>query len=187
MTSARSDRDRTSGASEAASKRGLGEAVEEMTRSLAPTASRAASKGTTSPPNSAANRRAFASVRLVTPSRPRPRPSRARAVRVPILPVPTRSTRAPERSPRILEARSTPACPAESTPSLTPVSRRTRLPTFRAKSKRRPSSGPQEPASRARARSLRTCPWISVSPRICESSPLVTRKRCSTACSPARR
>jgi hypothetical protein len=88
--------------------------------------------------------------------------------------------------PKIFFARSTAAEETDAAPIPSPVSLRTRPPTPSAVWKRRfsvgPTTGASPPAvSRATAYASRTCPWICGSPRIIESSPEETRKRCSAA------
>ena len=67
------------------------------------------------------------------------------------------------------------------------VSRRTRRPAFRAPTKTASSSRSVVPAARAAWYARRTCPRISCSPRICESSPAATLYRCRTAAEPSSR
>ncbi len=67
-----------------------------------------------------------------------------------------------------------------------PVSVRTRLPARRAAWNTRLRISPLMPSDRASSYERLTCPWISTSPRIIESSPAATRKRWRAAAAPRR-
>ena len=101
----------------------------------------------------------------------------------PTSPAPITSTRRPSRPPRRSPATVTAADGTDTAWRPMAVSVRARLPTSTAWRKTRDTSGPIMDSCSATRHASRTCPRISPSPTIIESTPAATPNRCATAAS----
>src|SRR6185369_11373877 len=122
--------------------------------------------------------------RLVTTMRCAPDVYRCRAASVDILPAPTTSTLLPVRSPNTRLARSTATVDTLAAPRAIAVSVRTRLATPNARSRQRPSSGPEVPADAATPYAALSWPRIWASPSTSESGAPATENTWRTAALP---
>ena len=139
------------------------------------------SSPTTDPPKRCARLSARSAWRLATNTVPAPWSASALAVSSLVSPAPSTTTWRCARSPITLSARSTATEGTLTRLAPISVSERTRLPVVSAAANRRFEKGPVAPARAAASCARLTCPWISASPTIIESSPAVTRYSCRAA------
>ena len=174
-SSERPARSRITSSSSARPTIGWGEDVDDSTMSARASSSGRHSSPTTRPPKRCARPSARSAWRLATNTVPAPRSASALAVSSLISPAPRITTCRPPSSPSTLRARSTATEGTLIPPAPSEVSERTRLPVVSAAANSRFVNGPAASVRAAASCARRTCPWISASPRIIESSPAVTR------------
>ncbi|OQC41265.1 MAG: hypothetical protein BWX66_00783 [Deltaproteobacteria bacterium ADurb.Bin058] len=163
-----------------------GYATEAITTSASISSDCRFSSDTPLQPNCSATAIALSTVLLATTTFCAPAAANVLATASAILPAPSNKTVHLAKSPNTLRARSTAIEPTETCPVPTPVEERTSFATLKARSKKRPSTGPTVPASEAILYALLVWPKIWGSPRTSESSEAATLKRCLIAAIPSK-